>query len=250
VSTGPPEGDRHGGFDILLGWGVGGIAALGGDVAVFVLVDVLRFTTAVDVATSAGAAVHPSPWPLHRTVPTREQLDPEPFEVADGSGPRNLSLSPRSLRGLGPGDRVVLPSANGSPCALAAAAFGVPVVAASLRNAAAVAQWVESSCARGPIGVIACGELRPDGSLRTAVEDRIGVGAVVAELSGVRSPEARGAAAVYRYASAHLGVVLAESPSGRELRGRGLAEDLGWAAAADVSRCVPVLEEDGAFRRS
>jgi 2-phosphosulfolactate phosphatase len=223
---------------------------LGRDVAALVLVDVLRFTTAVETATAAGAAVHPAAWPYEAGAARPVLVEGERFEVADGSGPRRLSLSPCSLGGLGAADRIVLPSANGSHCAVTAEAYGVPVVAACLRNAAAVAEWVRRSCAGRPVGVISCGELRRDGSIRPALEDQIGAGAVVSALPGEPSPEARAAATVYRYASRTVGMVLAGAPSGRELHERGLAEDVEWAAAIDVSRCVPVLGMDGAFRRS
>ncbi len=246
VSTSPPDPVRPG-FEVRHGWGADGIASLGGDVGAIVVVDVLRFTTAVDVAAAAGAAVHPSPWPPEPAA-VRMLIGGEPAEVADGTGPRRLSLSPSSLRGLRSGDRIVLPSANGSRCALAAVAYGVPVIAACLRNAEAVAEWVRDSCGGGPVAVIACGEIRSDGSLRPAVEDQIGAGAVVAALSGVRSPGARVAAAVYRRSTDRLGAVLAGSASGRELREKGLARDVEWAAAENASRCVPIIGEDGAFR--
>ncbi len=250
MSADPPPTHERGGFDIRHGWGVAGIASLGGDVVALVLVDVLRFTTAVEAAAAAGAAVHPAPWPFQARTARPILVEGERVEVADGTGPRHLSLSPRSLRGLAAGDRIVLPSANGSQCAVAAATYGVPVVASCLRNAAAVAEWVRESCGEGPVGVIACGELRSDGSLRPAVEDRIGAGAVLSRLPGVLSPEARAAVTVYHYASCAVEAVLAESPSGRELHERGLAEDVEWAAATDVSVCVPILGVDGAFRSS
>jgi 2-phosphosulfolactate phosphatase len=246
----PPSGDHPGGFDVRHGWSSAGIASLGPEVAALVLVDVLRFTTAVEVATAQGAAVHPAPWPFDARTTRPVLVEGDRFEVADGSGPRHLSLSPRSLRGLRAGDRIILPSANGSRCAMAAAAYAIPVVAACLRNAAAVAEWVRGSCGGRPVGVIACGELRRDGGLRPALEDQIGAGAVVAALPGTRSPAASAAAAVYRYALRTVEAVLSGSPSGRELHERGRAEDVEWAAAVDVSRCVPVLGVDGAFRLS
>ena len=246
VSTSPPDRVRPG-FEVRHGWGVDGIASLGGDVAAIVVVDVLRFTTAVDVAAAAGAAVHPAPWPTEPAA-GRVLIGGEPAEVADGKGPRRLSLSPPSLRRLRPGDRIVLPSANGSRSALAAAAYGVPVLAACLRNADAVAEWIRDSCEGGPVAVIACGEIRSDGTLRPAVEDQIGAGAVVGALPGLRSPESRVAAALYRRSTDNLFSVLAGSVSGRELREKGLAEDLEWAAAENASRCVPIIGEDGAFR--
>ena len=92
--------------------------------------------------------------------------------------------------------RLVLPSPNGS--AIAAAAPGV-TVAASLRNASAVAEWL-SERFRGdvePVSVIAAGERWPDGSLRPALEDLLGAGAVLSALvarTGVsESPEAAAA---------------------------------------------------------
>ena len=96
--------------------------------------------------------------------------------------------------------------------------------------------------------MIACGEIRSDGSLRRAVEDQIGAGAVVGALPGLRSSESRVAAALYRRSTDNLFSVLAGSVSGRELREKGLAEDLEWAAAENASRCVPIIGEDGAFR--
>jgi 2-phosphosulfolactate phosphatase len=248
MSAAPPADDRQGGFDVRLGWGAPGVVSLGGEVAALVLVDILRFTTAVEAATAAGATVHPSSWPFDARATRPVSDDGEPMEVADGTGRRRLSLSPGSLRGLGADDRFVLPSPNGSQCAVAAASFGIPVVAACLRNAAAVAEWVRGSCGGGPVGVIACGELRPDGSLRPAIEDRIGAGAVLSALPGMASPQARAAVTVYRYASCTMETVLAGSPSGRELSERGLAEDVEWAAAIDVSGGVPVLSTDRAFR--
>lgn len=79
------------------------------------------------------------------------------------------------------------------------------IVAGSIQNAAAVADWViRMQALRGDrfrIAVVAAGESRADGSLRFAVEDLLGAGAVIDALTAVGidhcSPEAAAASAAY-----------------------------------------------------
>jgi 2-phosphosulfolactate phosphatase len=233
---------------VRLCWGTAGLTALADEVAAVVLVDVLRFTTALDVATAAGAAVHPTPWPFD---PGRS-AGPAGAEVADGSGPRHLSLSPPSMTTLRPGDAVVLPSPNGSHCSTVAAAACATVAGSCLRNASAVSRWVDDAAAGGAIAVVPCGERWPDGTLRPAVEDLLGAGALVSELAGERScsPEAAAAMAAFLAARPEIAIALAESVSGRLLREKGFEDDVAWASEVDVSECVPVLGTDGAYRKA
>jgi 2-phosphosulfolactate phosphatase len=88
--------------------------------------------------------------------------------------------------------------------------------------------------------------------LRPAVEDLIGAGALVAALGdgeGSRSlsPEARAAMAAFEAAQSDFPGTLAASTSGRELYAKGSGGDVGWAAAFNVSSCVPVLDANGAY---
>lgn len=219
-------------------WGPAGLAALGGETVV--VVDVMRFTTAVDAAVSRGAAVHPHRWHDPSAAALAERVG---AVLADGA-PGAPSLSPVSLLDLPPGARVVLPSPNGSTCAALADEAGATVVAACLRNVGAVAAWLRDL--GGPVTVVACGERWPDGSLRPALEDHLGAGALVAALAGPASPEAEAAAAVWRHAADRLPDVLRACASGRELVERGWADDLAYATALDASPHVPVLH-DGAF---
>ncbi|HEX6420946.1 MAG TPA: hypothetical protein VFZ77_20760 [Acidimicrobiales bacterium] len=94
--------------------------------------------------------------------------------------------------------------------------------------------------------VIACGERWRDGSLRPALEDHLGAGAVISGLEGDRSPEAQAAAAVFHDARGRLPTVLRACASGREQVARGWEADLAHASALGVSSAVPVLR-DGAF---
>jgi 2-phosphosulfolactate phosphatase len=245
MTGGLPEWSAQSGFDVRLCWGPVGVQALGPEVATIVVVDILRFTTALEVATRSGAGVVPVRWPHD---PTHE---PDAAEVADGAGRRGLSLSPATLRAVGAGERIVLPSANGSHCCALAAARGPAVVGGCLRNAAAVARW-HLSHRTGPVGLVPCGERWPDGSLRPAVEDLIGAGALVAALldgdaDRSHSPEAGAAMAAFESVQGDLSDALAASASGRELHAKGNGDDVGWAAALNVSSCVPLLGADGAY---
>lgn len=234
------------GFGVRLCWGTAGLAALADDADAVALVDVLRFTTALDVATAAGAVVHPTPWPFDRTrIPL-----PDGAEIADGSGPRALSLSPASLSAVRLGEVVVLPSANGSHLSALAAASYATVAGGCLRNATAVARWLDDAAEGGDIAVVPCGERWPDGGLRPAVEDLLGAGAIVSALAGERScsPEAAAAKAAFEAARPEMAAALADSASGRELRVKGLEDDVAWASQVDVSESVPVLGADGAYR--
>jgi 2-phosphosulfolactate phosphatase len=115
--------DEQAGFDSRLAWGVEGGHVLARVCPVLVVVDVIRFTTAVEVAVAHGAGVAPRPWPGRGARP-----DPGPY-----------SLSPVSLLGIPPGTHLGLPSPNGATVSLAAAEAGAVVLAGCLRNASAVA---------------------------------------------------------------------------------------------------------------
>jgi 2-phosphosulfolactate phosphatase len=221
-------------------WGPLAAAALTGGVCV--VVDVLRFTTAVEAAVTRGVAVYPYRW---RDATAAAFAGSVQAILADGRNPAGPALSPSSMAALAPGSSVVLPSPNGAACALLAAAAGVRVVAGCLRNAAAVAAWANE--AGGPVTVVACGEQWPDGSLRPSLEDLLGAGAILAAMTGSPSPEARAAIAAFHDAAPGLAEVLSECASGRELAGKGRRADVAYAAGLNVSTTVPVLTA-GAFQ--
>ncbi len=193
------------------------------------VIDVLRFTTAVDVAVARGATIIP-----------RRELDP-PARTDS-----RYSLSPASLLTIPAGVRLELASPNGATISLVAAEASAQVFAGCLRNAAAVA-----AAARGAAAVttvIAAGERWGSaGPLRPAFEDLVGAGAVLAALRpAAPSPEARAAIAAFQGAAPDLKQCLRTCSSGRELREKGFHQDIVLAAALDVSRAVPILRA-GAF---
>jgi 2-phosphosulfolactate phosphatase len=230
----------QGAFNIRCDWGLEAIHHIArGQIAI--IVDILSFTTCVDVALSRRVTVLPYAWKddsAKAYAAQRNAVLAGAREQLDGT----YSLSPSSLLKAPSGLRLVLPSPNGSAIAHAARSGGVCVVAGSLRNAAAVAAWAQE-CGTD-IAVIPAGEQWPDGSLRPAVEDLIGAGAIVSRLSGNRSPEAHAAAAAFESVADRLGEHLSACSSGRELIDRGFRRDVELACALDVSRNVPVLEGD------
>lgn len=221
-------------------WGPAGIAALASTSDVIIIVDVLSFSTGVDIAMGRGASVYPY---RYRDASARD------FAVAVDAilaGPRNdagPSLSPASLRHLPAGARVVLPSPNGAT--LSQLTGSLPTLTGCLRNAAAVARAAQAYGSR--IGVVPAGEQWPDGSLRPSIEDWLGAGAILSHLTGVSSPEADLVRESFLRHRASLAVAIESSASGRELVERGWRDDVLLATELDVSSCAPVLI-DQAYR--
>ncbi|MEQ1703352.1 MAG: 2-phosphosulfolactate phosphatase, partial [Ilumatobacteraceae bacterium] len=218
-------------------------------VAVVVIVDVLRFTSAVSAAVESGAIGFPYRWADDGAAEYAATHQAVLAGFREHGGP---SLSPTDLLTIDRSTRLVLPSPNGSTIAFRARELGVPhVLAGSIRNATATARAARKLAGSGPIAVIAGGERwgTTDGPLRPAVEDLLGAGAVLAALdpaaavSGVRcSPEAAAARAAFVGARPLLYQALCDCASGRELIARGWEDDVATSAAHDVSTTVCLLQ--------
>ena len=229
--------------EALCEWGHAGLMALRDRVAVLVVVDVLSFSTAVDVAVARGALVLPF-----------ASGDPVAAQTAAAeagailAGPRSaggFSLSPPSLADIEPGERLMLPSPNGSRLSMSGGQR--PVLAGCLRNATAIAGAARRLAGGGPVGVVAAGERWPDDSLRFAIEDLFGAGAVLDALGPPFSAEARVARDAFRAARHDLVDLVRTSVSGRELTGRGYPQDVASATSLNVSTTAPLLV-DGVYR--
>jgi 2-phosphosulfolactate phosphatase len=172
-------------FDIRCEWGEHGVAVLAPTSDAVIIVDVLSFSTSVDIAVRNGALVFPYRWRDDRAAAFAVSVNAELAESRRTS--RRYSLLPASLLHIEPGTRIVLPSPNGATLTLAAQP--TPVFAGCLRNAEAVALAARKV---GPkLAIIAAGERwRDDHSLRPSFEDFIGAGAIIGCLGGRRSPEA------------------------------------------------------------
>ena len=240
------------GHSVRFDWGPTGASRVADQGGILVVVDVLSFSTTVGVAVERGTVVYPAAWRDARAEDLAKQQHAVLAVGRSQMTPENpWSLSPSAMRRAPHTPRLVLPSPNGS--SIAAAVDGVTVVAASLRNASLVGAWLARATAATPrsVAVIAAGERWPDGSLRPALEDALGAGAVIAALAreaGVddMSPEATAVRALYEGTPCPAEAVMA-SASGLELIQAGFDADVDVAVETGQGTCVPVLS-DGAFR--
>jgi 2-phosphosulfolactate phosphatase len=201
-------------YQVRLEWGVDGLARLA-PADIVVVVDVLRFSTTVIEAVERGADFR-------------------------------LDAAARAT------------SINGAAVAEAAGARGALVLVGSLRNASAVADAVlaeqKRRGGRTSIAVIAAGELTgtdAGATVRFAVEDQLGAGAIVDALGSLgidhTSPDAAVASESFRALRRAVKHLLTASGSGLELIRRGRRDEVLAASAVDAASVVPVLR-DGVFR--
>ncbi|MEN8150876.1 MAG: 2-phosphosulfolactate phosphatase [Planctomycetota bacterium] len=221
-------------------------AAERGDVVV--VVDTLSFSSTVATAVHHGSYVFP-------VAPGEDGA----AIAADTGGiltvPRSqvteegqLSLSPVPYQFLAPGTKVVCHSPNGGACCREAREAPL-LLAGCILNAFAVAEAIRG--ADRPVTVVACGEVRRDGSRRDAEEDDLGAGAILAALDRRLTGDALAIADAFDLVREKLFHALSVCESGRELEEVGFAEDVAHAAKLDRYDSVPVLDTTGRpyFRR-
>ena len=167
-----PDSLLQQGYAIRCEWGPAAVAAIAPVCDVVVVIDVISFTTCVDVATARGATI----FPYRFRDATAADYARERGALLAGENPHGYSLKPSSLTSVEPGCRLVLPSPNGAVLSLATG--DVTTLAGCLRNRTAVAR--HAAAHGGSLLVAPAGERWPhDGSLRPAFEDLWGAGAIV-----------------------------------------------------------------------
>jgi len=229
-------------YDIRLEWGSRGVAALAPGVEAIVIVDVLSFTTCVDICLQRRATILPFPWKGEQA----EEFAREKNAILASKRGRfddAYSLAPSSLISIPEEFRLVLPSPNGSTLTLEAAGHAT-TYAGCLRNARSLGDHLSSNYKR--IGVIPSGEKWEDGELRPAVEDLFGAGAIISNLNGRKSPEARMAESSY-ISCKSIAEAINECSSGRELHGRGFGDDVNLAVEENCSQALPLFT-DGEYK--
>ena len=236
-------------YQVAFEWAASGAAQVLLPRNTLVVVDVLSFTTSVSVAVERGIEVYPAVWGDERANAFAAQIGAALAVPRSKVSPESpWSLSPSALRAAPFTQRLVLPSPNGS--AIASVERDATVAAACLRNARAVGRWATQGLANhGRVCVVAAGERWPDGSLRPALEDALGAGAVIEAIAAsttlTLSPEADAVRAMY--AASDVRRAVSGCSSARELQGSGFGDDVDVALELDASDVVPVMS-DKAFR--
>lgn len=200
-------------YQIRFEWGVGGLVRVS-PTDIVVVVDVLRFTSVVSARVAAGESV----------------------VVAD--------LRSRSINGA-----VITEAAAGLE-------HRPVVLAGALRNAAVVADAILAiqveRGTRQSVLIVAGGERisRDDATVRFAVEDQLGAGAIIAALGDLgidyTSPEAAVAGESFRALRNAVRHLVSASGSGRELLARDEADIVAMACELNADATAPVLR-DGVF---
>ena len=226
---------------VRLEWGPAAIRHLGPKADCIVIVDVMSFSTCVNLAVERGGIVYPY---RRRDESAQRYGEERGAEVASGKRlAHGWSLSPQSMLRVTAGLKLVLPSPNGSRCTLLARDLGKPVYCASLRNLDATA----AACRQyDSVLIVPCGECwADDNSLRPSFEDHLAAGGLVSALGRVRaSPEARAAALVYEGFVPHRSQALAACGSALELTERGFAADVALCLEENVCRVACRLAGD------
>ncbi|HEU0165337.1 MAG TPA: 2-phosphosulfolactate phosphatase [Thermomicrobiales bacterium] len=243
------DAHRQFAYRLRFDWGLRGAQAIAPDADIAIVVDVLSFTTTLSVALDEGIVVLPYQW-KDESAARYAREHKATLAVSRKTAARGtITLSPQSIRDAVPVPRLVLPSPNGSAISFRLAEGRSTVLGASLRNADAIATWIAINydAAATNISVIAAGEQWADGSLRPAVEDLWGAGAVLSALVARGwtdlSPEAQVAQHAFLGVKESIERQLQRCASGRELIDRGFASDVEIAAEFNSSASVPLLRD-------
>ena len=217
-------------------WGIDGINKYSSISDITIIVDILSFSTCVDIALSQKAIVYPY---VYKDDSSIEYAAANDAVLASFNRSKDkFSLSPLSLKKISEGTRIVLPSPNGSELSLCS--LSEVTLCACFRNYRVVAEYANSISEN--IVVIPAGEKWPNGTIRFAIEDYLGAGALLSELKGELSAEANAAKKLFESLKPELKHIISGSLSGRELIEKGFPEDVDLALELNAGRSVPVLK--------
>ena len=237
-------------YECRVEWGKRGAreAAERGDITI--IVDVLSFSSTVVSAVNHGAMIYPYPPNLDGKKYAEELGGEYILGRNEAAILEKATLSPISFNQNHANNKYVLCSLNGAFCSWIAAKVPALLIGSFL-NASSVAAYVNKlrKQTHANITVIPCGEVWNDiqeneDALRPSIEDYLGAGAILAELEGVKSPEAEVCIGAYLHSKLKIKELLWECGSGRELRIKGFEKDVLHCSQLNCFNVVPILKND------
>ncbi|WHY01585.1 2-phosphosulfolactate phosphatase [Neobacillus sp. DY30] len=231
-------------------WGRRGAreAADRGDI--IIIVDILSFSSTVVSALHYGSVIYPYPPYVNGKEYAKEINAEYILGRAEAAKAGKPTLSPVTFNEEHSNKRYVLSSLNGAFCTWIASKAQA-LFAGSLLNAEAVASAANQLrlTTKANITVIPCGEQwsygrEEEDTLRPAIEDYLGAGAILSYLEGEKSPEAEVCMGAFLQAKPKLNALIWDCGSGRELRERGFASDVEHCRRLNVYQTVPVLKNN------
>lgn len=226
-------------FDIRCEWGLNGVKNLSKISEATIIIDILSFSTCVDIAVSKGAKIYPYQYSDLSKI--SEYANKFNAIIANKRSKTSYSLSPNSLIEIKDGTRLILPSPNGSTLTLNSESKYT--ITCCLRNYKAVAEFIKKNNLK-KIAIIPAGEKWNDNTLRPCVEDLLGAGALISELKGNFSPESLVAKSVFESNKNNLESLIFESISSLELIERDYIDDIELALEINKSNNVPILYDN------
>ena len=223
---------------VRMDWGWRGCSAAAQRGDAIVIVDVIRFSTAVCAAAAHGITIYPASDrdDLHELC---LRFDATHFAAG---------LAPGQYQSVKAGSRMVLRSPNGATCVRLSSAAPV-VMVGGLVNRSAVATCVQRVLDKTDLNVtvIACGERweepSDDGALRFAIEDYLGAGSILSRIhDGDLWPEARACANAF-IGTTDVRALLLNCGSGREQIAKDDIASVEHAAMIDRYDVLPVLRD-------
>ncbi len=219
---------------------------------IVVIVDTLRFSSAVVTAVSNGFTIYPTS-DQQRGAQLADSIG---AEMSGKPGEARYSLSPLSyLKAADTGKRkVVLFSPNGAACAESVREHDSAYIGCLL-NAKAMGMHIDrrTQQTQQNVTLIAAGEqqaidtgkkivyVKKDARRVFAVEDYLGCGAIIWYTSLTKSAEADVCASAYEAVQNRLAEIMLGSFSGKYLIQKNLTEDVEYAAQLNHYDVIPVV---------
>ncbi|MGN7179752.1 2-phosphosulfolactate phosphatase [Cytobacillus kochii] len=229
-------------------WGKRGAreAANRGDIVI--IVDVLSFSSTVVTGLNYGAIIYPYPPHLNGKAYAQSLGAQYILGRAEAARLGAPTLSPVTFNHSHDRQKYVLSSLNGAFCTWIASHIPALFIG-SLLNASAVASAANqlSASLNANITVVPCGELwngvkEFEDSLRPAMEDYLGAGAILSRIEGKQSAEVQVCIGAFQHSKSTLSRLIWDCTSGIELRERGFEKDVKHCSRLNIYQTVPILK--------